>query len=53
MTDPIGIVVPYEPYDNEEIATMTAIDFLMSKLKCADEKERVASWVYAKFGKKE
>tara|TARA_R110002020_G_scaffold56890_1_gene156982 strand:+ start:2969 stop:3160 length:192 start_codon:yes stop_codon:yes gene_type:complete len=52
IDEPTMITAPYEPYDNLEIATMNAIDFIMKRLEEDSEKERVAAWIEAKYGKK-
>ena len=49
MNEPTKMQVPYEPYDNTEIATMGAIDYLMGILETDAERARVALWVSAKY----
>ena len=47
--EPLKISCPYEPYGQPEIATMNAIDFLMSQLGNNGEKDRVAFWINSKY----
>jgi len=47
----VSITVPFEPYNNPEIATMTAIDYLMNDQLIDIEQARVAQWVYEKYYK--